>query len=283
MSRDGARNNSVVQLESDADDLALVYDFVEESKPQASRPTSTGVKYTPLRDLANGDNGAQEGSTHEPREGSFDNHADPSDFMKNAAKQRKSGIFDSDDDQTYPGRTEHHQPAAQKQHQTRIPLAPITPLTSKVAPGYYEKSPDELNTVSEMSRSHRKSRRPPLSPTDYSVPSGVCFPLRAFVCTGFVDVPGYDLEVFEHQRTFVIHYRAATMKDALTPEIPLTKIIQLILPKTEEKNSVMLRLSAGFLPLNGCFLEFDTTKALSDFSVLVQNLNPNLRVHQKSW
>jgi len=281
-SQDGGRNNSVVQLDSDADDLALLYDF-EGPRPQASGPTSNGVKYTPLRKLANRDNGSQESSTHKPREGSFDDLTDPSDFMKDATKQRKSGIFDSDDDQAYPRLTGHNQLAAQKQHQTRTPLAPITPPVSKVAAGYYEKSPDELNTVSETSRSHRKPRRPPLSPTDYSIQSGVRFPLRAFVCKGFIDVPGYDLEVFEHRKAFVVHYRAATMKDALTPEIPLTKIIQLLLPETEDRNCVMLRLSAGFVPSNACFLEFDTTKALCDFSTLVHNLNPNLRVHQKPW
>lgn len=281
-SQGGGRNNSVVQLDSDADDLALLYDF-EKPRPQASRPTSNGVKHTPLRELATGDKGPQESSIHEPREDSIDDLTDPSDFMKDATKQRKSGIFDSDDDQAYPRRTVHNQLAAQKQHQTRTLLAPITPPAPKVAPGYYEKSPDELNTVSETSKSHRKPRRQLLSPNDHSLQPGVRFPLRAFVCRGFIDVPSYDLEVFEHQKTFAVHYRAATMEDALTPEIPLTKITQLFLPETEEKNCVMLRLSAGSLPSNTCFLEFETTKALYDFSVLVQNLDPTLQVHQKSW
>lgn len=282
MSQIGAAAPQVVQLDPHADELASQYNF---TKPDLL-PTqlSSGTKHTPMRDLALRENSPDELMDNEET------------FMKNVKKQRQQDQCSSDDSQLFPqtalrkrttaanSRTAtQDRGRAQDHSQPRRVLADVTPKTPKFAARCYEGSPDALHSTVQTSKRSKRSAPIPPSPPDDPSPPGVRFQLKHFVCKGFVDVEAYEIEIFAHKKTFSLRYKnEELMKDALISGKSLSKILKVVFPDSLETNIAILHLSLNTLPGDRCFLEFSSTKVLSDFLHYLFDIDRTIRFEPRT-
>jgi len=287
----------IIPSDSGPRGLASAYGF-EELETDLSNHSKDRVKHTPLRSLAT--HSASVGDTYHDRmradspddliEPSKARSESPGQFFKSARQQRFNGQYDSDDDQDMHMRfvqakksTNIHT-ATRERTQAHRPPASITPKTSrqsKIAARLEAESPDQLHSLEQTSR-RAKNTGLPLSPPE-QFPIGRKFRLRSFVCTGYVDTCNYEVEVFEDNRTFSLKYWHAELgQDALIDEIPVSKIISVLLP--EESGDVhiaMLKLRSSVVSHNMCFLEFTSEKSLNDFVHLVSDLDNSIKTQVK--
>ena len=245
---------------------------------QSTPHRTNDVKRTPLRDLYTK---CRRGS--ESPDDLMDVEEDPTQFTRDAKQKRLSSEGQADTSDARPKSYEQHAEQNNKASSTTPPRrngAFSTPRRSKIKQRLQEQdgSPDVLQDSGGGPQRTSKLRPSPPSSIDYRLPPGDTFILRTFICPGVIAGAAFHVEVHSHNNSFSIFYNNEELsKDALISQIPLAKVYRLALPEDEDANILSLYLSAGSLPENRCYLEFESRKPLVGFHKLVMRLEPTIK------